>query len=278
MRAAAYPMAVSDPMTPATPVARVEVGSFRRDGVEILREVRWTISKGEHWVLLGPNGSGKTSLLRILAAYEWPSQGEVEVLGEKFGRFDLRELRKRIGLVCAALAPRFPDWDDARSIVLSGIDAAIGRSRKFSPDEERRALAALEAVAAAHIARRPFGALSEGERQRVLIARAFLPAPALLVLDEPCEGLDPLARERLLDDLARFAARPGAPTMVLVTHHLEEIPRFVSHAMLLANGGVVATGPVEEVVTTAHLSRAFGVPCEVKVEPSRRYSLRFRGP
>jgi iron complex transport system ATP-binding protein len=276
MRAAAYPMAVSDPMTPVTPVARVEVGSFRRDGVEILREVQWTISKGEHWVLLGPNGSGKTSLLRILAAYEWPSQGEVEVLGEKFGRFDLRELRKRIGLVCAALAPRFPDWDDARSIVLSGIDAAIGRSRKFSPDEERRALAALEAVAAAHIARRPFGALSEGERQRVLIARAFLPAPALLVLDEPCEGLDPLARERLLEDLARFAARPGAPTMVLVTHHLEEIPPFVSHAMLLANGGVVATGPVEEVVTTAHLSRAFGVPCEVKVEPSRRYSLRFR--
>jgi iron complex transport system ATP-binding protein len=276
MRAAAYPMAVSDPMTPATPVARVEVGSFRRDGVEILHEVRWTISKGEHWVLLGPNGSGKTSLLRILAAYEWPSQGEVEVLGEKFGRFDLRELRKRIGLVCAALAPRFPDWDDARSIVLSGIDAAIGRSRKFSPDEERRALAALEALAAAHIARRPFGALSEGERQRVLIARAFLPAPALLVLDEPCEGLDPLARERLLEDLARFAARPGAPTMVLVTHHLEEIPPFVSHAMILANGGVVATGPVEEVVTTAHLSRAFGVPCEVKVEPSRRYSLRFR--
>src|SRR3989440_8479559 len=127
------------PMTQATPVARVEVGSFRRDGVEILREVRWTIRAGEHWVLLGPNGSGKTSLLRILAAYEWPSQGEVEVLGEKFGRYDLRELRKRIGLVCPALSPRFPDWDDARSIVLSGMDAAIGRSRKFTAEEEHRA-------------------------------------------------------------------------------------------------------------------------------------------
>ena len=264
-------------MTQATPVARVEVGSFRRDGVEILREVRWTISKGEHWALLGPNGSGKTSLLRILAAYEWPTQGQVEVLGEKFGRFDLRELRKRIGLVCAALEPRFPEWDEARFIVLSGLDAAIGRSRKFSVEEERRALAALEAVAAGHIARRPFGALSQGERQRVLIARAFLPAPPLLVLDEPCEGLDPLARERLLEDLARFAARPDAPTMVLVTHHLEEIAPFVSHALLLANGGVVAGGPVEEVVTDTHLSRAFGVPCEVKVDPSRRYSLRFRG-
>lgn len=263
-------------MTPATPVARVEVGSYRRDGVEILREVRWTIRPGEHWVLLGPNGSGKTSLLRILAAYEWPTQGEVEVLGERFGRYDLRELRKRIGLVCAALEPRFPEWDDARSIVLSGIDAAIGRSRSFSPEEEKRALAALEALGAGHLSRRPFGVLSQGERQRVLIARAFLPSPPLLVLDEPCEGLDPLARERLLEDLARFAARPGAPTMVLVTHHLEEIPRFVSHGMLLASGAVVASGRVEEVVTDAHLSRAFGVACEVKVSSARRYSLGFR--
>lgn len=263
-------------MNPAIPVARVEVGSFRRDGVEILREVRWIIRAGEHWVLLGPNGSGKTSLLRILAAYEWPSQGEVEVLGEKFGRYDLRELRKRIGLVCPALTPRLPEWDDARSIVLSGLDAAIGRTRKFSTDEEKRAAAALEALAAGHIARRPFGALSEGERQRVLIARAFLPAPALLVLDEPCEGLDPLARERLLEDLARFAARPGAPTMVLVTHHLEEIPAFVSHGLLLGKGAVVAMGKVEEVVTDAHLSRAYGVLCEVTKEAARRYSLRFR--
>lgn len=263
-------------MAPATEVARVEVGSFRRDGVEILREVRWTVRAGEHWVLLGPNGSGKTSLLRILAAYEWPSQGEVEVLGEKFGRYDLRELRKRIGLVCPVLNPRFPDWDDARAIVLSGLDAAIGRTRKFSAEEETRAMAALEALAAGHIARRPFGALSEGERQRVLIARAFLPSPALLVLDEPCEGLDPLARERLLEDLARFAARPGAPTMVLVTHHLEEIPPFVSHGLLLGKGAVVAMGRVEEVVTDAHLSRAFDTPCEVTRESGRRYSLRFR--
>ncbi|HYV66519.1 MAG TPA: ABC transporter ATP-binding protein [Myxococcales bacterium] len=263
-------------MAAAIPVARVVVGSFRRDGVEILREVRWTIGKGEHWVVLGPNGSGKTSLLRILAAYEWPSQGEVEVLGEKFGRYDLRELRKRIGLVSSAITPRFPDWDDARSIVLSGLDAAIGRSRKFTAEEESRAVAALETLAAGHIARRPFGALSEGERQRTLIARAFLPAPALLVLDEPCEGLDPLARERLLEDLARFAARPGAPTLVMVTHHLEEIPAFVSHGLLLGLGAVVAMGRVEEVVTDAHLSRAFGAPCQVTREPARRYSLRFR--
>src|SRR5215813_6750988 len=148
MRGAAYPpprraqdartVAVSDPMAAAIPVARVVVGSFRRDGVEILREVRWTIGKGEHWVVLGPNGSGKTSLLRILAAYEWPSQGEVEVLGEKFGRY---ELRKRIGLVSSAITPRFPDWDNARSIVLSGLDAAIGRSRKFTAEEESRAVA-----------------------------------------------------------------------------------------------------------------------------------------
>jgi iron complex transport system ATP-binding protein len=258
------------------PVARVEVESFRRDGVEILRDVRWTIRSREHWVLLGPNGSGKTSLVRILAAYEWPSEGEVEVLGEKFGRTDLRELRKRIGLVSSALEPRFPEAEHARSIVLSGLDASIRPNRAFTREEEGRALAALESVSAAHLARRPFGVLSQGERQRVLIARAFIHAPPLLVLDEPCEGLDPLARERLLEDLARFSARIEAPAMVLVTHHLEEIPSFVSHALLLAGGRAVAAGEVEQVLTDHALTRAFGVACEVRVDSSRRYALRFR--
>src|SRR5229473_706751 len=190
MRAAAYPMAVSDRMTPATPVARVEVGSFRRDGVEILREVRWTIRAGEHWVLLGPNGSGKTSLLRILAAYEWPSQGEVEVLGEKFGRFDLRELRKRIGLVCSALAPRFPEWDDARAIVLSGIDAAIRRAvRRRAP-------------AGADRARLPARARTAGPGRAVRRAR---PARA----GAPARGPGPLRRAPGRADHGAGDAPPG---------------------------------------------------------------------
>ena len=262
-------------MAAPPPVARVEVGSYRRDGVEILSEVRWTIREGEHWALLGPNGSGKTTLLRILAAQEWPSQGSVEVLGKRFGQFDLRELRKRIGLVSAALEPRIPGGEQAREVVLSGLEASIGLSRAFTPEEERRALSALEAVGAGHLAPRRFGVLSQGERQRVLIARALIHRPPLLVLDEPCEGLDPLARERLLDDLGRLAERRDAPTLVLVTHHLEEIPPFVSRALLLAAGRAVAEGRVEEVLTDAHLTRAFGAPCEVAVAPGRRYSLRF---
>jgi iron complex transport system ATP-binding protein len=263
-------------VTAGTPVARIHVASFRRDDVEILRDVRWTIRAGEHWALLGPNGSGKTSLLQILAAVEWPSEGEVEVLGEKFGRVDLRDLRKRVGMVGAALEQRLHAWEEVLSIVLSGMEASIGLNRAFDDHERQRALVALEALSAGHLAQRPFGVLSQGERQRVLIARAFVHRPPLLVLDEPCEGLDPLARERLLEDLGGLAEHPEAPTMVLVTHHLEEIAPFISHALLLAGGEAMASGPVAEVLTSANLSRAFGVPCEVVVEPPRRYGLRFR--
>jgi iron complex transport system ATP-binding protein len=260
------------------PVARVEVGSYFRDGVTILRGVEWTIEAGQHWAVLGPNGSGKTSLARILAAYEWPSEGAVELLGDKFGRTDLRELRKRIGIVSSALEPRFPAGDDARSIVLSGLEASIGRNRAYTRAEEDRALAALDAVSARHLESRAFGVLSQGERQRVLIARALLPSPRLLVLDEPCEGLDPVARERFLQDLARLGSMREAPTLVLVTHHLEEIPALVTHVLLLAGGRVVASGPVAEVLTSAALTRAFGVPCEVRVEGPGRYSLRIQRP
>jgi iron complex transport system ATP-binding protein len=263
-------------VTAGAPVARIHVASFRRDGVEILRHVRWTIRAGEHWAVLGPNGSGKTSLLQILAAVEWPSEGEVEVLGEKFGGVDLRELRKRVGVVGAALEERLPGWEEAQSIVLSGMEASIGLNRAFDAGERQRALAALEALSAGHLARRPFGVLSQGERQRVLIARAFVHRPPLLVLDEPCEGLDPLARERLLEDLGRLAEHPEAPAIVLVTHHPEEIAPFLTHALLLAGGETVAAGPVEEALTSANLSQTFGVPCELVVEPPRRYSLRFR--
>jgi iron complex transport system ATP-binding protein len=256
-------------------IARVEVGSFRRDAVTILRDIRWTIRAGEHWAVLGPNGSGKTTLLRILSAYEWPTEGQVEVLGKRFGRYDLRELRKQIGIVSSALEPRIPPREDAVAVVLSGFDASIGLARNFTPDEDRRALAALEALGAGHLAMRRFGVLSQGERQRVLIARALIHRPPLLILDEPAEGLDPLARERLLEDLERFSARRDAPTIALVTHHLEEIPPFVTHALLLAGGSAIAEGRVEDVLTDENLSRAFGVPCEVVRQPGRRWSLRF---
>src|SRR5260370_31893279 len=199
-------------VTAGAPVARIHVASFRRDGVEILRHVRWTIRAGEHWAVLGPNGSGKTSLLQILAAVEWPSEGEVEVLGEKFGGVDLRELRKLVGVVGAALEERLPGWEEAQSIVLSGMEASIGLNRAFDAGERQRALAALEALSAGNLARRPFRVLSHGARQRVLIARAFVHRPPPLGRDEPREGPDPPALERPLAGTGPPARHPEPPT------------------------------------------------------------------
>jgi len=257
------------------PVARLSVETMVRGGVEILHDVLWTLERGSHWALLGPNGSGKTSLVRILAGYEWPSRGSVEVLGATFGRTDLRELRKRMGFASASFGDLFPRGGDAISVVLSGFDASIGLWREMTPDEVARARAALEAIGAGHLENRPTGVLSQGEKQRVLIARALVHQPPLLILDEPCAGLDPLARERLLADLGRLAARADAPAMVLVTHHVEEIAGFVSHALLLSAGGVVAAGAVEDVVTEELLGRTYGAPAEL-VREAGRFRLKFR--
>lgn len=257
-------------------VARLSVELFERDGIEILRDVALTIERGQSWAILGANGSGKTSLVRILAGVEWPSRGSVEVLGERFGRVDLRALRKRIGFASAAFGEGFPARGDALSVVLSGFDASVGLWRPPTDDEIARARRALDDVGAARLAARQTGVLSQGERQRVLVARALVHRPALLVLDEPCAGLDPLARERLLDDLGRLAALPDAPTIAVVTHHVEEIASWVSHALLLAAGRVVAAGPVGAVLSSEHLTKTYGAPAELLTEAGR-YRLRFTG-
>jgi iron complex transport system ATP-binding protein len=226
------------------PTARLQVDSLERGEVFLLRGVRWEIGAGEQWVVLGPNGSGKTSLVRILAGYEWPTSGRVEVLGEEFGRTDLRELRKRFGFASAAFGDWFAPSEDALDVVASGFEASVGLWRPPAKEELARAREALDAIGALYLEKRRFGVLSQGERQRVLIARTLVHRPALLILDEPCEGLDPLARERLLADLARLAE-------------------------------AVAQGPVAEVLTADNLGRAFGARCEVRREPGGRWSLRF---
>jgi len=257
-----------------TPVARLFVELFVRDDVEILRDVAWTLEPGTHWVVLGPNGSGKTTLVRVLAGYEWPTTGSVEVLGAVFGRTDLRELRKRIGFASTAFGDAFPPGGDALSVVLSGFDASIGLWRPPEPDEIGRARGALGAIGAAYLEGRRTGVLSQGEKQRVLIARALVHRPRLLLLDEPCEGLDPLARERFLADLGRLAALPDAPTLVQVTHHVEEITGFVTHALLINEGRVVAAGPVGEVLDSERMTRTYAAPAEL-VREGERYRLRF---
>ncbi len=237
---------------------------FRRDGREILSGISWDIERGQHWALLGANGSGKTTLLKIVTGYEWPTEGAIEVLGRRFGECNLPELRKAIGWVSSALEHRIPAQNRAIEVVASGFDAAIGVYRVYSPGEFERAGQALRAIGGGAFAERPYGALSQGEQQRALLARALVNRPALLILDEPCAGLDPAARQSFLDDLERLARQADAPTLVFVTHHIEEIGPAVSHTLILKSGRVLASGPTGRVLTSARLTEAFGRPCKVE--------------
>ena len=253
----------------------IDVRNLRieRDGTLAVRDVSWQVRAGEHWAILGPNGSGKTSLLRALVGY-FPGRGEIALLGERFGAADWRELRTRVGLVSNALLPAIPPPELAWSTVVSGRRAMLGQWGEPNPGEETEARALLAEVGCAAIADRAWQVLSQGERQRVLIARALMSRPRLLILDEACSGLDPVARERFLAQVSGLAVRPDAPTLVLVTHHVEEIVPAISHVLLLAEGQVVAAGEKREVLTDALLSRAFDAPLVV-TETHGRYALRL---
>jgi iron complex transport system ATP-binding protein len=262
-------------VTPASEyVLELENAAYWRGERTILTGIDWRIRRGEHWALLGANGSGKTTLLKMVGAIEWPCDGTIRVLGRKFGEVDLRELRRSIGVVSTALTPYFHDRQPALAVVETGIDAELGWWRQFDAQAEQRARAALEALGIGALAEDPFGRLSQGERQRVLIARALMNQPALLILDEPCAGLDPAARENFLDDLAAFVRRPETPTLIIVTHHIEEIPAFISSAMILENGRCLAQGPIAEVLRADLLTRAFGRPCAVE-RVGERYRLHL---
>lgn len=246
---------------------------FRRDEVLVLDSIDWRVSPGEDWTLLGANGSGKTTLLHVVAGYEWPTDGEVRVFDRLYGRVDLRELRKSIGWVTTSLTTRLPPERTALEHALSGIEASFGLWRKFSRAEVETAREALELLGAGGVAHRPYGVLSQGERQRVLIARALCARPALLILDEPCAGLDPVARERFLRDLERMHAGADPPATIFVTHHVEELPSFATHALALREGRVVARGPLGTTLTDDVLGEVFGAPCRLERAEGR---LRLR--
>ncbi len=244
--------------------------SVVRDGATLLADVDWTVVEGERWVLLGPNGAGKTTLLSIAAAALFPSRGTVELLGERFGQVDLAELRVRVGLSSSILSDRVPPQERAVDVVVTAAHAVLGRWRETYDDTDvARATSLLARVGMRAFVDRRYGTLSEGERKRVLLARALMTDPELLLLDEPAAGLDLGAREALLRLLARLAGGAGAPPSVLVTHHVEEIPVGTTHALLLARGRVVAAGPVAEVLTGPVLSRAFGLPLVVEARDGR---------
>lgn len=250
---------------------------LRRNRKVLVGPVTWSVELDERWVVLGPNGAGKTSLLRIAAAMEHPSSGEAVILGERLGRVDVSELKARIGLSSAALAQRIPDDEVVRDLVVSAGYAVLGRWREeYEEIDTARAIDMLETLGAEHLAERTYGTLSEGERKRVLIARALMTDPELLLLDEPAAGLDLGGREELVARLGELAADPDAPAMVLVTHHVEEIPPGFSHALLLSEGGIVAHGLLADVMTSENLSRAFGQSIVVEMIDGRYFARRAR--
>ncbi len=250
--------------------------TLRRGSALLLDSVDLVVAEGERWVVIGPNGAGKTTLLQILAAYLHPTTGTATLLGETLGRVDVFELRPRIGLTSAALADRIPADEKVSDVVVSASYAILGRWREdYHAMDHDRAARLLALMRVDHLADRTFGTLSEGERKRVQIARALMTDPELLLLDEPSAGLDLAGREALVETLSLLAEDELAPASVMVTHHVEEIPRGTPHALLLDGGKVVAQGPVAEALTSEHLSSTFGLPLEVESRDGR-WSARAR--
>lgn len=251
-------------------VIAVDRATVTRGETNLLRDVSWRVELDERWVILGPNGAGKTTLLNLASAQLHPTRGSVHVLGERIGRVDMGELRTRIGLSTVALHDRIPPDELVRDVVITASWGVVGRFREsYDGTDGSRATALLGQLGVGALAGRRYGTLSEGERKRVQIARALMTDPELLLLDEPAAGLDLGGREDLVRRLAELAADPDAPTLVLVTHHVEEIPPGFSHALLMRDGSVVAQGRLRETITGDNLSRAFGAPLRVSYDGGR---------
>jgi iron complex transport system ATP-binding protein len=256
-------------------VVRMDGAGVRRGAATLLQRVDWRVELDEKWVVLGPNGAGKTTLLRVAATELYPTCGLVHVLGEQLGRTDVFGLRPRIGFSSASLAGRIPGDEVVSDLVVSAGYAVLGRWRESYEDvDSSRAAGLFAALGVAGMAQRRFGTLSEGERKRVLIARALMTDPELLLLDEPAAGLDLGGREDLLSRLAVLAADPDSPATVLVTHHVEEIPQGFTHAMLIRDGSVVAQGLLGAVLTQENLSKTFGVDLVLRRFGQRYFAYR----
>ncbi|MDQ4054886.1 MAG: ABC transporter ATP-binding protein [Actinomycetota bacterium] len=250
--------------------------TIRRGQSTLLDRVTWSVDGDQRWVILGPNGAGKTTLLQVASAQMHPTSGVAGILDEVLGTVDVFDLRPRIGLTSAALAERIPRHETVRDVVVSASYGVVGRWREsYDSLDHDRAWSLLVEVGMSKFADRTFGTLSEGERKRVQIARALMSDPELLLLDEPAAGLDLGGREDLVSTLSVLANDEASPATVLVSHHVEEIPPGFTHALLLREGGVVAQGPVDEVISAVNLSATFGMPLLVRYEDGR-WSARRR--
>jgi iron complex transport system ATP-binding protein len=250
--------------------------TVRRGQATLLDSVSWTVEEDERWVILGPNGAGKTTLLQVASAQIHPTAGVAGILEEVLGTVDVFELRPRIGLTSAALAERIPRHERVHDVVVSASYGVVGRWREaYDVLDHDRASDLLVEVGVKHLTDRTFGTLSEGERKRVQIARSLMADPELLLLDEPAAGLDLGGREDLVSTLSVLAMDPDSPATVLVSHHVEEIPPGFTHALMLREGRVVASGLLDHVVTEANLSATFGMPLVLSHEDGR-FSARRR--
>ena len=254
-----------------SPLLRIRGLGVDRGGVRILDGIDWTIEPGQHWAVIGPNGCGKTALLNAILAYADMGRGTVELFGQRYGESEWQMVRRRVGLVSTGIARQMDDAECARDIVCTGHSGNLITFVPPTAGLRRRAGGRLRAVGADAIAGRPWRVLSQGERTRTLIARALMADPGLLFLDEPCLGLDPVARESFLADLQGMMTGPSAPAVVMVTHHLEELPPATTHALLLRAGRVVAAGSVRSVLTSRGVSACFGAPLRL-----RRRGGRYR--
>jgi iron complex transport system ATP-binding protein len=246
----------------------------RRNARDIVDHLDWSVEDDQRWVILGPNGAGKTTLLQLADTLVHPTSGRVTILGEQLGRTDVFELRPRIGFASTAMAKRIPQDETVINVVLTAAYSVTGRWNEAYEDiDERRALRVLSEWRLDHLADRTFGTLSDGEQKRVQIARAIMTDPELLLLDEPAASLDLGAREELLILLGGYAQAPTTPAMVMVTHHVVEIPVGFTHVLLLREGRVVAAGPLAEALTAENLTEAFGVPINLTADGGR-YAAR----
>jgi iron complex transport system ATP-binding protein len=238
--------------------------NYRRNGSDLLQGINWQVKKGEHWAVLGPNGSGKTTLLQLLNGYIWPSSGDIHVLNRKLGTIDVRELRQKIGWLSSSILPLLHQHNESWKIVVTGKFGALAMYEEIQDEDRERAFEILSIQKSEHLACKPFGLLSQGEKQKVLMCRALMANPELLIMDEACTGLDIRAREDLLTHIAHLCSSPEAPTIIYVTHHTEEIIPSISKALLISEGKVIAQGDKEDTLKSSVLSKIFGLPIQLE--------------
>ncbi|TVY11092.1 ABC transporter ATP-binding protein [Paenibacillus cremeus] len=252
-------------------VVHLEQVFYRREKEEILKNIHWTVRKGDHWALLGLNGSGKTTILNIITGYIWPTLGKVTVLGELYGTVDLREMRKQIGWVSSSLQEKLYSNDKTQNIVISGKHASIGLYERTTEQDVEKAKILMEQLGCSHLFDRPYQTCSQGEKQKLLIARALMASPKLLILDEATNGLDFLSREALLASIQQLASQPDSPTILYVTHHIEEIIPVFNRTLMIRRGEVFEQGASSDVLTNETLSSFFETPIRVNWHNQRAW-------